>query len=232
VRWVAGQRRDTPRVAVVCQPGVHLVGDDVGATVRGGLHDRPDGVRVVHPTRRIGGRREDDRRRLGAHPLGQPVRVEREPRRRRHRHLHGLPLGQERLRLVVGPRRSRVEQFLARADDGHRRQVERLHPADRDDDLVERVLHPVVGGHRVTDGPPARRRPRVRRVVGRPVPGRRCSRVDDVVGRVEVRLPDLQADEVTVGRLREVVHHADARALGTPHPAGRLVHAGRWDGAT
>jgi hypothetical protein len=118
---------------------------------------RDDGayrVRVVHPAGRVRGRGQHDGGCVRPHPVGQAVGVQRVAVGGRQRHLNRPAVREDRLRRVVRPGRPGVQQLLARADDGERREVQRLHAADRNDDLVDAVLDPVLVGHRVADRPP------------------------------------------------------------------------------
>ena len=78
---------------------------------------------------------------------------------------------------------------------------------------VEQGADVEIAVERVCDGFPEFGRAGVGGVVRLARAGGLGGGLDDVFGRVEVRFPDLEADEVAVGGLREVEHHANLRAL-------------------
>jgi hypothetical protein len=220
---VAGERGDAPRLAVVRERAVHLVRDDVRVVVARGLDDGPEGLVVEHPAGGVRGRTEDDRRGVVAHPLDQAVGLE--VVGVRHRDLDRAGVGEPRLREVVGPRGRREEDLALRRADAQRREVERLHPAGRDDDLVGVVDHVELAVQERRDGLAEFGEARVRGVVGRPVARGRERGVGDVLGRVEVRFADLESDGVAaraLGFLRELEQHADGRPVARPDALCRL----------
>jgi hypothetical protein len=84
---------------------------------------------------------------------------------------------------------------------GAEREVKRLGRTDRDEDLVRRVVsHAVPTLQVVGQREPQLDRPVVARVVRAPFTQRFHPGLDDHPRRVEVRLPDPQADDVVHGR--------------------------------
>jgi hypothetical protein len=193
---------------------------------RGGDH-LADRVLVVHPSRGVRRRAEDDRGGVRGHGVSDPLGGQRIPLVGGHRYLHGFRVGEVRLRRVVRPPRRGNQELLAGSDRRQHGQVERLHPAVGDDDLVGVDVDVEVGGHPPGDDPPEFGQPRVRRVMRVPRPRRVGGRLDDVCGRVEVRFPDFEPNQVAVGRLGHVVHHADRRAVDAAHPLGWTGHTSR-----
>jgi hypothetical protein len=90
------------------------------------------------------------------------------------------------------------------------REVDRLRRADGDQDLVlGRVADAVAALEVGRDGATQLERPVVAGVVGAALAQALDARLDHVARRVEVRLPDAQADHVVHGR-RDVEEPADA----------------------
>ena len=127
------------------EPPIDLIGNDPQASLAREFQDRLEIILARRPPARIGRRVDHDHPRLWPHRSKQLIQIQL-PAVAAQRHLHRFDFGARRLDSAaeIRPGRRRHHHFVASPHRHLKRQLDRLHPATGDKEILRRKNPPIV----------------------------------------------------------------------------------------